>query len=48
MVSMGNMFSYIKNKNGRVAIHNLIFEEALFMYFTLDYAIKDKGKFSPF
>ena len=48
MVSMGNMFSYIRNKNGRVVIHNLIFEEALFMYFTLDYAIKNHGKFSPF
>lgn len=48
MVSMGNMFSYIRNKNGRVVIHNLIFEEALFMYFTLDYAIKNKDKLSPF
>ena len=48
MVNMGNMFSYIRNKNGRVVIHNLIFEEALFMYFTLDYAIKNKGKLSPF
>ena len=48
MVSIGNMFSYIRNKNGRVVIHNLIFEEALFMYFTLDYAIKNKEKLSPF
>ena len=48
MVSMGNMFSYIRNKNGRVVIHNLIFEEALFMYFTLDYAFKNKDKLSPF
>lgn len=48
MVSMGNMFSYIKNKNGRVAIHNLVFEEALFLYFTVDYAIKNQDKLAPF
>ena len=48
MVNMGNMFSYIRNKNGRVVIHNLIFEEALFLYFTLDYAIKNNQKLSPF
>lgn len=48
MVNMGNMFSYIRNKNGRVVIHNLIFEEALFLYFTLDYTIKNNMKLSPF
>lgn len=48
MVNMGNMYSYIRNKNGRVVIHNLIFEEALFLYFTLDYAIKNNQKLSPF
>lgn len=48
MVSMGNMFSYIKNKDGRVAIHNLVFEEALFLYFTVDYAIKNQDKLAPF
>lgn len=48
MVNMGNMFSYIRNKNGRVAIHNLIFEEALFLYFTVDYSIKNSTKLSPF
>ena len=48
MVSMGNMFSYIKNKDGRVAIHNLVFEEALFLYFTVDYAIKNQDKLMPF
>ena len=48
MVNMGNMFSYIRNKDGRVVIHNLIFEEALFLYFTLDYAIKNSSKLSPF
>ena len=48
MVNMGNMFSYIRNKDNRVVIHNLIFEEALFLYFTLDYAIKNNEKLSPF
>ena len=48
MVNMGNMFSYIRNKDGCVAIHNLIFEEALFLYFTLDYAIKSSPKLSPY
>lgn len=48
MVSMGNMFSYIKNKDGRVTIHNLVFEEALFLYFTVDYAIKNHDKMAPF
>ena len=48
MVNMGNMFSYIRNKDGHVVIHNLIFEEALFLYFTLDYAIKNSSKLSPF
>ena len=48
MVNMGKMFSYIRDKNGRVVIHNLIFEEALFLYFTLDYTIKNNAKLSPF
>ena len=48
MVNMGNMFSYIRNNNGRVVIHNLVFEEALFLYFTIDYAIKNHQKLSPF
>jgi len=40
--------TYIRNKDGRVMIHNLIFEEALFLYFTLDYTIKNSAKLSPF
>ena len=48
MVNMGNMFSYIRNKDGHVVIHNLIFEEALFLYFTIDYAIKNNNRLSPF
>ena len=34
--------------DGRVAIHNLIFEEALFLYFTIDYAIKNATRLAPF
>lgn len=48
MVSMGNMFSYIQNRNGRVAIHNLVFEEALYLYYTVDYSIKNSARLSPF
>ena len=48
MVSMGNMFSYIKPKDGRVVIHNLVFEEAIFLYFTTDYAIKQGARLAPF
>ena len=34
MVKLANMFSYIKeNRRGKAVIHNLIFEEALFVYF---------------
>ncbi len=34
MVKLTNMFSYIKeNQRGKTMIHNLIFEEALFVYF---------------
>lgn len=48
MVNMGNMFSYIKEFNNKVVIHNLIFEEALYNYFTVDYAIKNSSRLSPF
>ena len=34
MVRLANMFSYIReNRRGKTMIHNLIFEEALFVYF---------------
>lgn len=34
MVKLANMFSYIKeNQRGKAMIHNLIFEDALFVYF---------------
>ena len=48
MVNMGNIFSYIQNRNGRVAVHNLVFEEALYLYYTVDYSIKNAARLSPF
>ena len=48
MVNMGNMFSYIRKTDGHVAIHNLIFEEALYLYFTLDYTMKNSTRLAPF
>ena len=48
MVNIGNMFSYVRNKDGRTVIHNLVFEEALFLYFSTDYTIKNNEKLSPF
>jgi hypothetical protein len=48
MVSMGNMFSYIQNRDGRVAIHNLIFEEALYLYYTVDYTLRNTSRMMPF
>lgn len=48
MVNMGNMFSYIKERDNKVVIHNLVFEEALYMYFTIDFAIQNSSKLSPF
>lgn len=48
MISMGNMFSYIKEKDGRVVIHNMVFEEAVFQYFTTDYAIRQGSRLAPF
>ena len=48
MVNIGNIFSYIRNKDGRTVIHNLVFEEALFLYFSTDYTIKNNEKLSPF
>lgn len=48
MVSIASMFSYIKNVNGRVRIHNAIFEEALYYYFTIAYQLENSDKLSPF
>ena len=48
MVNMANMFSYIRKKDGHVVIHNLIFEEALYLYFTLDYTMKNSTRLAPF
>ena len=49
IVKLANMFSYIrKNHRGKTIIHNLIFEEALFMYFG-NKTMREQGtKISPF
>ena len=49
MVKLANMFSYIsENKRGKATIHNLIFEEALFMYFG-NKTMREQGiKISPY
>ena len=49
IVKLANMFSYIrKNHRGKTIIHNLIFEEALFMYFG-NKTMREQGtKISPY
>ena len=49
MVKLANMFSYIKeNQRGKTMIHNLIFEEALFVYFSNRIMREEGAKISPF
>lgn len=49
MVRLANMFSYIKeNHRGKAIIHNLIFEEALFVYFSNEKMREQGSKISPF
>lgn len=49
MVNLANMFSYIKeNQRGKTMIHNLIFEEALFVYFSNKMMFEQKGKIAPY
>ena len=48
MVKFASLFSYIKPVGNKVRIHNTIFEEALFLYFTIAYQRKNPGKLSPF
>ena len=49
IVRLANMFSYIReNSNGKAIIHNLIFEEVLFSYFSIK-TIREQGyRLSPF
>ena len=49
MVKLANMFSYIKeNQRGKTMVHNLIFEEALFVYFG-NKTMREQGtKISPY
>ena len=49
MVRLANMFSYIKeNQRGKTMIHNLIFEEALFVYFSNKMMREQGDRISPF
>lgn len=48
MVRFAALFSYIKPVEGKVRIHNTIFEEAMFLYFTIGYQRKYSSKLSPF
>ena len=48
MVRLAAMFSYIRNQDGEARIHNLIFEEALYLYFTLACLRKDTSKLVPY
>lgn len=49
MVRLANMFSYIKeNQRGKTMIHNLIFEEALFVYFSNKMMREQGERISPF
>lgn len=49
IVRLANMFSYIReNQRGKTMIHNLVFEEALFVYFS-NRTMREQGtKISPF
>lgn len=49
IVRIANMFSYIReNQRGKTMIHNLIFEEALFVYFS-NKTMREQGtKISPY
>jgi hypothetical protein len=46
LIKIADMFSYIKDVDGKTAIHNLIFEECFLQYFTIDYEQKNAGKIS--
>ena len=49
VVRLANMFSYIReNHRGKAMIHNLIFEEALFVYFSNKTMREQGDKISPF
>lgn len=48
MVKFASMFSYIRNQGNKVRIHNAIFEESLYYYFTIAYQRKNSAKLSPF
>ena len=48
-IRFANMFAYIReNERGKAVIHNLIFEEALFIYFGNQYMTENVTRLSPF
>lgn len=48
-IRFAHMFAYIReNERGKAMIHNLIFEEALFVYFGNKYMTEQATKLSPF
>ncbi len=49
IVRLANMFSYIReNQRGKTMIHNLVFEEVLFVYFSNKTMREQGAKLSPF
>ena len=49
VVRLANMFSYIReNQRGKTMIHNLIFEEALFVYFGNKTMREQGNRISPY
>ena len=49
IVRLANMFSYIKeNQRGKTMVHNLIFEEALFVYFSNKTMREEGTRISPY
>lgn len=48
IVKLAAMFSYIRNEDGKVRIHNLIFEESIYYYFTIAYIRENSSKLSAF
>lgn len=46
ILKIADMYSYIKNVDGHVAIHNAIFEEIFHEYFSIRYQRENSGKIS--
>lgn len=48
MVKFASLFSYIRNDNNKVRIHNTIYEEALYYYYTSAFQRENAARLSPF